>query len=55
MPQPCCVRPYPPMFYDYYGFPEAAYSITYPAPGNPSLAERIAELLRAGGHSLPHR
>ncbi len=35
----------PPMFYDYYGFPEAAYEITYPAPGNPGLAARIAGLL----------
>jgi 4,5-DOPA dioxygenase extradiol len=35
----------PPMFYDYYGFPEEAYEITYPAPGNPELANRIAGLL----------
>jgi len=35
----------PPMFYDYYGFPDEAYDITYPAPGHPALAERIAGLL----------
>jgi 4,5-DOPA dioxygenase extradiol len=35
----------PPMFYDYYGFPKEAYSITYPAPGHPALAERIVVLL----------
>ncbi len=35
----------PPMFYDYYGFPEKAYEITYPAPGSPELANRIAGLL----------
>jgi 4,5-DOPA dioxygenase extradiol len=35
----------PPMFYDYYGFPEEAYEITYPAPGNPYLANRITEIL----------
>ncbi len=35
----------PPLFYDYYGFPEEAYTITYPAPGNPGLAERISGLL----------
>jgi 4,5-DOPA dioxygenase extradiol len=35
----------PTMFYDYYGFPDAAYEINYPAPGNPDLANRIAGLL----------
>lgn len=35
----------PPMFYDYYGFPAKAYEITYPAPGSPELASRIARLL----------
>ena len=36
----------PPMFYDYYGFPEQAYAITYPAPGSPELANRIAGLMK---------
>ena len=36
----------PTMFYDYYGFPEAAYKITYPAPGSPELANRIAGILQ---------
>ena len=35
----------PPMLYDYYGFPDEAYEITYPAPGNPDIAQRIAGLL----------
>ena len=35
----------PPMLYDYYGFPDQAYEITYSAPGSPDLANRIAELL----------
>jgi aromatic ring-opening dioxygenase catalytic subunit (LigB family) len=35
----------PAMFYDYYGFPEQAYQIEYPAPGSPELAERVAGLL----------
>jgi aromatic ring-opening dioxygenase catalytic subunit (LigB family) len=39
----------PPMLYDYYGFPQQAYEITYPAPGSPELAERIAGLLEAAG------
>ena len=41
--------PYPPMFYDYYGFPREAYSITYPAPGHPALADRMADLLEKNG------
>ena len=32
----------PPLLYDYYGFPEEAYAITYPAPGDPGLANTIA-------------
>jgi aromatic ring-opening dioxygenase catalytic subunit (LigB family) len=36
---------YPELFYDYYGFPEEAYEITYPAPGNQELSDRIAGLL----------
>lgn len=40
---------HPPMFYDYYGFPEQAYSITYPAPGNPNLAKKIIGLLQKEG------
>ena len=39
----------PAMFYDYYGFPEEAYAINYPAPGNPELAGRIASMLEAKG------
>lgn len=39
----------PPLLYDYYGFPEAAYRITYPCPGQPALAQAVqAALLRAG-------
>lgn len=36
---------HPPMVYDYYGFPEHTYHIQYPAPGSPSLAARVEELL----------
>jgi aromatic ring-opening dioxygenase catalytic subunit (LigB family) len=35
----------PPLFYDYYGFPQQAYAITYPAPGNPVLADKIINML----------
>jgi 4,5-DOPA dioxygenase extradiol len=41
----------PRMFYDYYGFPPEAYEITYPAPGSPALASRIAEVLQKHGIS----
>ncbi len=36
---------HPPMFYDYYGFPDAAYRIQYPGPGSPELAQKIVSLL----------
>ena len=35
----------PTMLYDYYGFPNEAYDINYPAPGSPQLANRIVETL----------
>jgi len=41
----------PELIYDYYGFPEQTYKITYPAPGDPALAERVAGLLKAHGLS----
>ncbi|MFO7696438.1 MAG: class III extradiol ring-cleavage dioxygenase [Anaerolineae bacterium] len=41
--------PGPTMLYDYYGFPPKAYEITYPAPGNPALAQRVAGLLESAG------
>src|SRR5687767_5798929 len=36
---------HPPMLYDYYGFPEESYHITWPSPGDPALAARVRELL----------
>ena len=39
----------PPLLYDYYGFPESTYQITFPAPGAPEIATRISELLKAAG------
>lgn len=39
----------PPLLYDYYGFPEEAYRIRYPAPGHPQLAADIKELLYSSG------
>jgi 4,5-DOPA dioxygenase extradiol len=48
----------PPMLYDYYGFPDAAYNLTYPAPGSPELANQIADLFLKNNISAridPHR
>jgi aromatic ring-opening dioxygenase catalytic subunit (LigB family) len=39
----------PPLLYDYYGFPEAAYRIDWPAPGSPQVAARVRALLDAAG------
>jgi len=39
----------PGMLYDYYGFPPETYEYNYRAPGNPELAQSIAELLQANG------
>lgn len=38
-------HPRPEMIYDYYGFPEHTYRVSYPAPGYPALAEQVAQLL----------
>ncbi len=40
---------HPELIYDYYGFPEEAYQIQYPAPGHPQLAKEILELITASG------
>ena len=39
----------PPMLFDYYGFPEHTYRLSYPAPGAPALAERVRGLIAAAG------
>jgi len=39
----------PPIIYDYYGFPEESYSIQYPAPGAPEIADRIQAALAGCG------
>ena len=36
----------PPLIYDYGGFPDEAYEIKYPVPGNPVLANKIYKLLK---------
>lgn len=38
-----------PLIYDFYGFPEHYYQVTYASPGAPELADRIRKLLRTTG------
>ena len=42
----------PGMIYDYGGFPAHTYQLTYPAPGSPGLARRVADLLGQAGHAV---
>lgn len=39
----------PPLLFDYGGFPPHTYKLTWPAPGDPALAERVHDLIRAAG------
>ena len=38
-----------PLVYDFWGFPDKYYQVTYPAPGAPGLADDVRKLLRAAG------
>ncbi|MGI0493894.1 DODA-type extradiol aromatic ring-opening family dioxygenase [Alkalinema pantanalense CENA528] len=42
----------PPMIYDYSGFPAHTYQVQYPAPGSPTLAEQVRELLSSAGFAV---
>jgi len=39
----------PRLIFDYAGFPPETYRLTWPAPGSPDLAARVAALLRQAG------
>ena len=39
----------PDLIYDYYGFPEHTYQLSYPAEGMPSLASEVVSRLKAAG------
>ena len=44
-----------PLIYDFYGFPESYYQLSYPAPGAPELARRVAGLLGEAGVAYGER
>jgi aromatic ring-opening dioxygenase catalytic subunit (LigB family) len=39
----------PQLIFDYSGFPEHTYQLTWPAPGDPELAARVSSLLKSAG------
>ncbi|MEB3313554.1 MAG: class III extradiol ring-cleavage dioxygenase [Cyanobacteriota bacterium] len=43
--------PNPSLLYDYYGFPRAAYTLTYSVPGDPALANQLVQGLYQRGIS----
>lgn len=42
-------NPHPETWHDFAGFPAALFAVQYPAPGEPELAARVVDLLRANG------
>lgn len=41
--------PAPQTYHDFGGFPPELYELQYPAPGNPTLAQEVVDLLQAAG------
>jgi aromatic ring-opening dioxygenase catalytic subunit (LigB family) len=41
--------PSPSLIFDYSGFPEHTYRLTWPAPGSPELAAKVAALVKQAG------
>ena len=39
----------PSLLFDYHGFPDYTYRLTWPAPGSPKIAARVRALLDAAG------
>ncbi len=40
---------HPSLIYDYYGFPDEAYEVQYPCPGEPELARKVQAALTQAG------
>jgi 4,5-DOPA dioxygenase extradiol len=41
-----------PLFYDFWGFPQRYYDVTYAAPGAPELAASVSKLLSGPGQTV---
>lgn len=44
----------PKTIYDFQGFPQALYDVTYPSPGHPVLAKETAQLVKSAPVELDH-
>lgn len=45
---------FPQTIHDFGGFPQALFDVQYPAPGNPELAKKIAQLIQSTTVGLDH-
>ena len=42
-----CAAENPETIHDFYGFPQALFDVRYPAPGDPALAQQVADIVKA--------